>query len=46
MTKLNARDAQHRLPLGHLPPTDDFIDTVVDVIVDGIRRDLTAPRGA
>jgi AcrR family transcriptional regulator len=29
--------AQHRLLLGHLPLTDDFIRTVVDVIMDGIR---------
>jgi AcrR family transcriptional regulator len=29
--------AQHRLLLGHLPLTDEFIQTVVDVIVDGIR---------
>jgi AcrR family transcriptional regulator len=29
--------AQHRLLLGHLPLTDDFIRTVVDVILDGIR---------
>jgi AcrR family transcriptional regulator len=29
--------AQHRLLLGHLPLTDDFIQTVVDVILDGIR---------
>jgi len=28
--------AQHRLLLGHLPLTDDFIRTVVDVILDGI----------
>jgi AcrR family transcriptional regulator len=30
--------AQHRLLLGHLPLTDEFIDEVVDVILDGIRR--------
>jgi AcrR family transcriptional regulator len=29
--------AQHRLLLGHLPLTDDFIRSVVDVILDGIR---------
>jgi AcrR family transcriptional regulator len=29
--------AQHRLLLGHLPLTDDFIREVVDVILDGIR---------
>jgi AcrR family transcriptional regulator len=29
--------AQHRLLLGHLPLTDDFIRTVVDMILDGIR---------
>ena len=29
--------AQHRLLLGHLPLTDEFIATVVDVILDGIR---------
>ena len=29
--------AQHRLLLGHLPLTDDFIETVVDMILDGIR---------
>jgi hypothetical protein len=28
--------AQHRLLLGHLPLSDDFINRVVDVIVDGI----------
>jgi hypothetical protein len=28
--------SQHRLPLGHLPLTDDFIRTVVDMILDGI----------
>jgi AcrR family transcriptional regulator len=28
--------AQHRLLLGHLPLTDDFIRSVVDVILDGI----------
>ncbi|HEX6525272.1 MAG TPA: TetR/AcrR family transcriptional regulator [Streptosporangiaceae bacterium] len=28
--------AQHRLLLGHLPMTERFIDSVVDVIVDGI----------
>jgi AcrR family transcriptional regulator len=28
--------AQHRLLLGHLPLTDDFIAAVVDVILDGI----------
>jgi AcrR family transcriptional regulator len=30
--------AQHRLLLGHLPLTDDFIRTVVDIILDGILR--------
>jgi AcrR family transcriptional regulator len=30
--------AQHRLLLGHLPLTDDFIGTVVDIILDGILR--------
>ena len=30
--------AQHRLLLGHLPLNDQFIDEVVDVILDGIRR--------
>ena len=29
--------AQHRLLLGHLPLTDEFIREVVDVILDGIR---------
>ena len=29
--------AQHRLLLGHLPLTDDFVREVVDVILDGIR---------
>ena len=29
--------AQHRLLLGHLPLTDDFISSLVDVILDGIR---------
>jgi AcrR family transcriptional regulator len=29
--------AQHRLLLGHLPLTDEFICEVVDVILDGIR---------
>ena len=29
--------AQHRLLLGHLPLTDDFIREVVDMILDGIR---------
>jgi len=29
--------AQHRLLLGHLPLTDEFISQVVDVILDGIR---------
>jgi AcrR family transcriptional regulator len=28
--------AQHRLLLGHLPMTETFIDSVVDVIIDGI----------
>jgi AcrR family transcriptional regulator len=45
--------AQHRLLLGHLPLTDDFIREVVDVILDGIRtrlgraevRVVTASRG-
>jgi AcrR family transcriptional regulator len=30
--------AQHRLLLGHLPLTDDFIGSVVDVILDGAGR--------
>ena len=30
--------AQHRLLLGHLPLTDDFIVSVVDIILDGIER--------
>jgi AcrR family transcriptional regulator len=30
--------AQHRLLLGHLPLTDDFVREVVDVILDGIQR--------
>ena len=30
--------AQHRLLLGHLPLTDDFIREVVDVILDGVQR--------
>jgi len=29
--------AEHRLLLGHLPMTDDFISQVVDVILDGIQ---------
>jgi AcrR family transcriptional regulator len=29
--------AQHRLLLGHLPLTDEFVGEVVDVILDGIR---------
>jgi AcrR family transcriptional regulator len=29
--------AQHRLLLGHLPLTDEFIREVVDVVLDGIR---------
>jgi len=29
--------AEHRLLLGHLPMTDDFIGKVVDVILDGIQ---------
>ena len=29
--------AQHRLLLGHLPLTDEFIGEVVDVILNGIR---------
>ena len=29
--------AQHRLLLGHVPLSDDFIREVVDVIMDGIR---------
>jgi AcrR family transcriptional regulator len=29
--------AQHRLLLGHLPLTEDFIHSVVDVILDGIQ---------
>ena len=30
--------AQHRLLLGHLPLTDDFTRSLVDVILDGIGR--------
>jgi len=30
--------AQHRLLLGHLPLTDEFVREVVDVILDGIQR--------
>jgi AcrR family transcriptional regulator len=30
--------AQHRLLLGHLPLTDDFIVSVVDIILDGIEQ--------
>ena len=30
--------AEHRLLLGHLPMTDDFIAEVVDVILDGVAR--------
>ena len=30
--------AEHRLLLGHLPMTDDFIANVVDVIMTGIQR--------
>ena len=30
--------AQHRLLLGHLPLTDNFVREVVDVILDGISR--------
>jgi len=30
--------AQHRLLLGHLPLTEDFIREVVEVILDGIQR--------
>ena len=37
--------AQHRLLLGHLPLTDDFIRSVVDVILDGISGRLGASRG-
>ena len=29
--------AEHRLLLGHLPMTDEFIVTAVDMILDGIR---------
>jgi AcrR family transcriptional regulator len=36
--------AQHRLLLGHLPLTGDFIREVVDVILDGISRSVP-PRG-
>jgi len=32
--------AQHRLLLGHLPLTDDFISSLVDVILNGIRPRL------
>ena len=37
--------AQHRLLLGHLPLTDDFIRSVVDVILDGILAPPRASRG-
>jgi tetracycline repressor-like protein len=30
--------AEHRLLLGHLPMTEDFIREVVDVVLSGIRR--------
>lgn len=30
--------AQHRLLLGHLPLSDDFIDRTVDIIINGIAR--------
>jgi AcrR family transcriptional regulator len=30
--------AQHRLLLGHLPLSEDFINRVVDIILDGISR--------
>jgi len=32
--------AQHRLLLGHLPLTDDFISSLVDVILNGIQPRL------
>jgi AcrR family transcriptional regulator len=35
--------AQHRLLLGHLEMTEDFIREVVDVILDGIQPRLGAP---
>jgi AcrR family transcriptional regulator len=38
--------AQHRLLLGHLPMTDDFIREVVDVILSGIQTVPPRPRGA
>jgi AcrR family transcriptional regulator len=34
--------AQHRLLLGHLPLSDEFIEEVVDMILDGIRPRLLA----
>jgi AcrR family transcriptional regulator len=37
--------AQHRLLLGHLPLTDDFIRSVVDMILDGIRPRLARGLG-
>jgi AcrR family transcriptional regulator len=30
--------AQHRLLLGHLPLSDEFIDQMVDIVIDGIAR--------
>jgi AcrR family transcriptional regulator len=36
--------AEHRLLLGHLPMTDTFIGTVVDVILAGIRPAGSAPQ--
>jgi AcrR family transcriptional regulator len=36
--------AEHRLLLGHLPITDDFIGKVVDVILDGIQPAGARPR--
>jgi AcrR family transcriptional regulator len=36
--------AQHRLLLGHLPLTDDFVREVVDVILDGIHPRPPMPR--
>jgi len=35
--------AEHRLLLGHLPMTDDFIGQVVDVILNGIRPAGSSP---
>jgi hypothetical protein len=35
--------AQHRLLLGHLPMTETFITSVVDVILTGIRQPPCGP---